>query len=409
MTGRRRAAIKTGMAPYTDAELAALLRDGESHLVERKRNAGDGAAIRRNVCAFANDLPGTGRPGVVFIGVEDDGGCAHAPIDDELLSKLSNMRSEANIAPLPSLSVEKRNVDGCEVAIVQVAPSAYPPVRYDGRVWVRVGPSVRQASADDEQSLTEKRRAADLPFDMRPAPMATLDDLDLDYARNQYLPQVVAPDVLARNRRPLEQQLRALRLVVASSPAWGALLGLRTIPQGWIPGAYVQFRRVDGRDIADPTRDQKRLTGKLEDVLGRLSDLLALNVSVRTEVAAVPREERRPDYPVEALRQLAWNAAMHRSYDSAANAPVRVSWYDDRVEIENPGGLLDPVTKANFGDGSTAYRNPLVAEIMSGLGFAQRFGQGVPLARRALAENGNPPPEFAFAPERVAVTVRAAP
>ena len=126
--------MKTGMVPYTDAELAALLRNGESHLVERKRNAGDGAAIRRTVCAFANYLPETDRPSVVFNGVEDDGHCVNALIDDELLRKLSDMRSEGDIAPLPSLTVEKRNAGGCEVAVAQAATSAYSPVRYDGRV-----------------------------------------------------------------------------------------------------------------------------------------------------------------------------------------------------------------------------------------------------------------------------------
>ena len=66
------------------------------------------------------------------------------------------------------------------------------------------------------------------------------------------------------------------------------------------------------------------------------------------------------------------------------------------------------MTKENFGLGATDYRNPLVAEILGHLGFAQRFGFGVPLARRELRRNGNPPPEFDFQPSHVGVTVRAA-
>ena len=398
------------MARYSDSELAALLRGGESQLVEFKRNAADGAAIRRNVCAFANDLPGTGKAGVVFVGVEDDGRCANAAIDEPLLRQLSEIRSDGAIMPQPSLTVEKRAVDGCEVAVVQAAPSAYPPVRCDGRVWVRVGPTVRQANADDERRLSEKRRAADLSFDMRPAAAAAQDDLDPHYARYGYLPRVVAPEVLEDDRRTLAEQLLSLRMLDENGdcPTWGALLALGKDPQRWLPGAYVQFLRVDGRDITDPIRTQKALRGRLEDVLRRLTDLLELSVSVRTEVAGCVREQRRPDYPAAALRQLAWNAAMHRSYDDGSNAPVRVYWFADRVEITNPGGLRGPVTAENFGRGATSYRNPLVAEAMRGLGFAQRFGLGVPLARRALAENGNPPPEFAFSPAETRVTVRAA-
>ena len=63
-------------APYSQDELEALLREPESDRVERKRSAADRSGIRRNVCAFANDLPGHGAPGVIFVGVEDDGRCA---------------------------------------------------------------------------------------------------------------------------------------------------------------------------------------------------------------------------------------------------------------------------------------------------------------------------------------------
>ena len=312
------------MARYSDSELAALLRDGESQLVEFKRNAADGAAIRRNVCAFANDLPGTSKAGVVFVGVENDGRCANAAIDEPFLRKLSEIRSDGAIMPQPSLTVEKRAVDGCEVAVVQVAPSAYPPVRYDRRVWVRVGPTIRQANADDERRLSERRRAADLPFDTRPAAAATPHDLDLNYAHYGYLPRVVAPEVLEHDRRGLAEQLLSLRMLDGDRPTWGALLALGRDPQRWLPGAYVQFLRVDGKDITDPVRTQKTLRGRLEDVLRRLTDLLELSVSVRTEVAGCVREQRRPDYPAAALRQLAWNAAMHRAYDDGSNAPVRV-------------------------------------------------------------------------------------
>ena len=392
---------------YTGDDLAALFSGGESEAVERKRNAADNDALRRNVCAFANDLPGTGRPGVVFIGVEDDGSCAGLEIDDALLARLAQIHSDGNIQPLPSIAVGKTTIAGCEVATVQVAPALHPPVRYRGRAWVRVGPTVRQASPEDERRLDERRQAADRPFDMRPARGAALDELDMDYVRAQYLPRAVAEDVLERNERPPDYQLRSLRLVVDGAPTWGALLGLGKDPQGWLPGAYVQFLRIDGREITDPIRNRKELTGRLDDVLLRLDEVLGLNVSVRTEVAAAAREARRPDYPVAALRQLAWNAVMHRAYDGT-NAPVRVYWYADRIEIENPGGLYGRVKEENFGKGETDYRNPLVAEVMHHLGFAQRFGQGVPLARRKLAENGNPEPEFDFQPTRVAVTVWAA-
>ena len=92
---------------------------------------------------------------------------------------------------------------------------------------------------------------------------------------------------------------------------------------------------------------------------------------------------------------------MHRSYD-ATNAPVRVTWYDDRIAITNPGGPYGIVTEANFGQpGFSDYRNPNLAEAMRVLGFVQRFGVGIATARRELAATGNPPLEFVVSQSHV--------
>lgn len=393
--------------PYTQVELTALMREIESDRVERKRSAADRSGIRRNLCAFANDLPGRETPGVIFIGVEDDGRCSGLQIDDRLLRDLAGMRDDGNILPLPSITVEKRRLDGCEVAVVTVQPSRDTPVRYMGRAWIKVGPTVREASPEEEQRLAERRRGRDQPFDLRQGAAEKLDDLDLDFLRIHYLPSAIAPDVLLQNRRPLDRQLHSLRLLDGGRPTWGALLAFGRDPQRWVPGAWVQFLRIDGASITDPIRDQKALTGRLDDVLRRLDELFTLNVSVRTEVAGRPREVQQPDYPVAALQQLGWNAVMHRSYEGT-HAPTRVYWYADRIEMTSPGGLYGRVTSENFGTGVTDYRNSLVAEIMHHLGFGQRFGLGVPLASEALRDNGNPPATFDFEPTQVSVTLRPA-
>jgi len=182
----------------SDDDLAKLLADTESQLVERKPSATDGQGIRRNICAFANDLPHYQRPGVVFIGVEDDGTPHGLTIDDRLQQVLSNMRSDGNILPPPSLSIEKRKLCGHDVAVIFVAPSPSPPVRFESRVYVKVGPTTRHATEDEEKQLAERRRAADLPFDMLPEDAAGIDDLDIDYVRTQYLPRAVAVDVPRR-------------------------------------------------------------------------------------------------------------------------------------------------------------------------------------------------------------------
>jgi len=72
-----------------DQELATLLNDLESDRVERKASISDRNIIRQAICAFANDLPNHQQPGVLFIGVNNDGTCANLPISDQLLLTLS--------------------------------------------------------------------------------------------------------------------------------------------------------------------------------------------------------------------------------------------------------------------------------------------------------------------------------
>ena len=64
---------------------------------------------------------------------------------------------------------------------------------------------------------------------------------------------------------------------------------------------------------------------------------------------------------------------------------MRVDWFDDRIEIHNPGGPFGSVTQESFGrPGVTDYRNPNLAEAMRALGYVQRFGAGISIARKAL-------------------------
>src|ERR1039458_1236811 len=94
----------------TDAELERLLDDLESDRVERKQSLSDSDRVREAICAFANDMPNHQLPGLVFIGAKDDGSCAGLKLTDELLLKLSDMRSDGNILPVPSIRSEERRV-----------------------------------------------------------------------------------------------------------------------------------------------------------------------------------------------------------------------------------------------------------------------------------------------------------
>lgn len=394
----------------SDSELESMISDLESDRIERKDNLSGERVdrqIREAICAFSNDLPGRGQPGLLFIGVDDKGRPVGLKVTDDLLLRIAGIRSEGRIQPLPNLTVERRSLKGGEVIVVTVQPASAPPVRFDGRVWIRVGPRQAVASPDEERRLTEKRQAADLPFDEQPIRGATASDLNTAYFRDVYLPKAVAGDVLKDNRRSIEQQLASLRFLSAdlATPTAAGILVLGNDPLMWIPGAYVQFVRFEGADAASAIRNQKRFDQRLEHVLQDIDHFLPLAIeTARLSKPGSMQHEDVADYPVEALRELVFNAIMHRNY-ATSHAPVRIFWFAGRVEIDNPGGLFGRVTPENF-DRTSDCRNPVLAEAMKTFRYVERYGIGITRVKAALARNGNPPPEFSFEPGTTRVVVR---
>lgn len=276
----------------TDDEILTLLRDLESDRVERKAGLTDVDRVCEAICAFANDLPAHRAPGVVAIGLADDG----RPTD---------------------LTVE------------------------------------------EELRLSERRRHAALPFDARPVAGSSAGDLDLDRFSGIVLPQLVAPDVVAANQRTTAQQLAALRLTDAEGiPTPTGILLCGIDPERWLPGAWTQFLRVEGGTLDGPIRSEHRVAGSLPELIAEVEEILRAHLATTVDFADRKTDRRRPNVPFDALQQVLRNALIHRSYE-ATSAPVRITWFDDRVEVQSPGGPYGLVDATNFGrPGVTDYRNP---------------------------------------------------
>jgi len=136
-------------------------------------------------------------------------------------------------------------------------------------------------------------------------------------------------------------------------------------------------------------------------MLHKLEQKLSAHNRISVDIVSGPKEIRTASYPLAAMHQLIYNAVMHRTYERT-NAPIRIYWFTDRIEIYSPGGPYGNVTPDNFGQpGVTDYRNPNLAEAMKVLGVVQGFGRGIATVRRELEKNGNPPPEFQVTPSAV--------
>lgn len=389
----------------TSVQLQALLANHESDRVEFTESTSNTDKFGQAICAFANDFPNNRQPGYLLVGVNDRGSPVGLTVTDELMRRLGELRSNVNLEPTPAMAVQKHVLPEGEVAAVEVPPADLPPVRYKGRVWIRIGPSRRGANQQEERILVERRTASQRSFDARPCVGATMDDLVASLFLTAYLPAAVAPEVIDENNRDLHEQMASLRFfdLDRGVPTNAAMLLFGRDPLRWIPGAWVQFVRWAGDTMSAEATEQREFRGDLVSLLRELDGFVSTLNHSRPVAESALRERTETDYPAAAIRELTLNGIMHRSYES--NAPVRLFWFPDRVEIQSPGGLYGMASPENF-PRQTDYRNPVVSEAMATLGYVNRFGRGVIRAQDALRQNGNPEARFELHdPTRVVATV----
>lgn len=387
----------------TEAQLLELMANMESDRIERTISLTNTDKFGEAVCAFANDLPNHRQPGYLLLGVNDDGSLAGRQIGDDVLQRLGGIRSDGLVLPQPVLLIQKFSLSGGDVAVVEVLPSDLPPVRFKGRVYIRVGPRKGIASEQEERILSERRIALARSFDARPCGEARLEDLALALF-DTYRREAVDAETIAANHRGIELQLSSLRFFdpERQCPTHAGILLFGTNPRFFLPGAYVQYLKLPGRSLTDPPVDQAEVSGDLLTVLRELEVRVKTLIQTALRPVSELREKLVPDYPEMALRELLMNAVMHRNYDS--NSPIRFYAFSDHIEIQSPGGLYGEATRENF-PSRNSYRNPVIAEAMKALGFVNRFGYGVQRAQSLLASNGNPPAEFEFDEHAVLVRI----
>lgn len=384
-----------------------LLSDLESDRVERTVSTTNTDKFAQAICAFGNDYPGHRQPGYLIVGAADDGSLSGLTVTDELLRNLAAIRSDGNVLPPPAMTVEKVVLPAGELAVVTVQPSTVPPVRYKGRVHIRIGPRKGIASEQEERILSERRASLLTTFDAQPVPDASLGDLTMRLF-DEYRMQTVDAEVIEANHRTTEEKLASLRCfdLRAGRPTVAGLLLFGTNPRYFLPGAYVQFLRFPGTTLTDRPDDEREISGDMRTIVETVRQKIVAFNAVQSTAGEGFRDQPRPDYPEWALRELFHNAVIHRDYQS--NTPIRFYWFSDRIEIQSPGGLYGEVTAATL-TRRNSYRNPVIAEAMKAMDYVNRYGYGIQRAQDLLAANGNPPAEFEIDDRVFLVTLRRRP
>lgn len=378
----------------TIEEIRELMSDLESDRIERT------VSFRMDklgpaVCAFSNDFANHKQPGYILLGVEDEGKVKGMSITDQLLLQIGDVKSNGNVLPQPSMLVsEVFKIDGGDVVLVEVSPSLYPPVRYDGRCHIRIGPRKSLANVDEERILSERRASYAKTYDLSPARGRTIDDLSIDHFKLSYLPLAIDRDTLEANGRSIEEQMSALRFydLKEGCPTYAGILLFGINPLFDLPGAYMQYIKFSGTEMTSNVEQDKEFSGALITELKNIDDFVKYSIIKKRPVKTNSfQEQLLINYPYWALRELLMNAIMHRSYET--NSPIYIYEFSDRIEIHNSGGLFGDVNPENFPNAS-GYRNVVLAEALKQLGYVNKFNYGVKKAIDELLRNGNELPIF---------------
>ncbi len=390
----------------TSEQVQEVLTSTEADRIERTRSVTNNDKFREAICSFSNDMPGHGKPGYLLIGVEDDGSLSPGFIaTDEIQMQFASYRDDGQILPQPMLSVFKQpHPSGGEFLVVEVQPSDLPPVRYRGRIHIRVGPRKATASESEERRLLERRSTHFRTYDVTPCLDSTLDDLDLDVFVSSYRRKAIDPEVIKENGRELVLQLAALHFynLKRNCPTNAGYIVFGKDVLGRFPGSYVQYVKFAGDTLGSDVVESRVFKGNLLELMWTVSRFIASSFTEKPVFHSGLQERVIWDYPPEAMRELLVNAVLHRDYQS--NSPVRFYLYPDRIEIQNTGGLYGDVSRENFPT-VTDYRNPVLAEVLLVMKYANRYGRGISRAQQLLAENGNRPAEFEIGSNYIKVTV----
>ncbi len=380
----------------TEAELRKLILAFEDERVERTRAFDKADKMGQAICAFANDISGSGEAGYLLLGVENDGRISGRRIDDERWASLGGLKTDGNILPPPAMSMEKFSLAEGDVIAIKVFPSSYPPIRYNGDAWIRIGPRKSKAREEDIRILNDRRARFGVRDEELPCERAKFSDLDANLFKAFYLPKAIDAQIIESDDRTTVEQMAALRFysLEKNCPTNLGVLLFAKYPERFIPSAYVQYVKFSGVDNAGDILQENAFRGPLVRVVQDLDVFVKTGpAATRPVLATAMREDPVSRYSAWALREFLMNAIIHRDY-FLGTAPIKFYEYKkNRIEISNPGGLYGRAKPDNF-PFVNDYRNPMLAEAMKVLGMVNKYNRGIAKANRELEKNGNPAAQF---------------
>jgi ATP-dependent DNA helicase RecG len=286
-----------------------------------------------------------------------------------------------------------------QVIAVQVHPSAARPhfVKREGAengTYIRIGSTNRRAAAEMLEEL--RRTARGETYDEQPMPDLDSEAIDFRAASESF-----------KSVRPLRKRdLETLRLITdyqgRKVPTVGGVLLFGRERERHFPDAWIQAGRFAGANkgqIIDRAEFRGPLVNSIESAIGFVE-----KHSLHGATIGKVRRKERWNLPPVAVREAMINAVAQADY-AQRGAPIRVSIFDDRLEIENPGLLPFGLTVEDIERGISKLRNRAIGRVFHALGLVEPWGSGIQRMSAACRDAGLVDPRLEEIATRFRVTI----
>ena len=363
-------------------QIKSIIASGEGYTAEFKVSIPSNLkGITEEVCAFAN-----ASGGIVLIGVDDKNTIKGVTIDNSKRSAIQNSIGE--ISPPLQCEFYIVDVDGKNVAVIEVPSGQNKPYVLSGAIYLRQGPNSQKLTTVEEMRNFFQQTDR-IFFDEVSCVEANIDN---DISKESIKTFRFEAELV--NATSDEQLFTNLKLI--SNDGYlknGTVLFFGKEPEVFFEKAVIRclvFDGIDKRYIVD----DKVMTGTLYQQYQKSMIWLKSKLNVRYDIegeGSNPRNEYW-EIPIIAFKEAIINSLAHRDYyDKGARTTIEV--FNDRVEISNPGGLVSAVPRSEFGKRS-ASRNPLIFGLFERMRLVEQIGSGITRIRDVMNDEGLTPPEF---------------
>lgn len=358
--------------------------------------------IAETLVAFAN-----ADGGELLIGVEDDGTVTGHNFKDETVAYLfDSPKSGVHIdTPLHSVIAKKVTIDAREIFYFAVEKSTRNLHQTsDGRCLQRNDCENRPVSATQLQF--ERQEQISREYDRQ-----FVDGAEVSHLDSKMLKRI--SDHITKGMSS-EKCLQFLGLAEYGTGAFrlrrSALLLFASDITRWHPRCEVKIVRVKGTELKT---GKEYNAGPEEFAVGNILQLVTTAWEklrphlVETKLAADALFKERIMYPENACQEALINAIAHRDY-SIEGQNIEILIFDDRMEVQSPGGLLSTVKVDELKklQGIHESRNALAARALREIGYVREMGEGMRRIFSLMRDADLIPPELLSSPGRFTIILR---